>query len=387
MDHAHSITLLEAVQRVPDPRSRRGRSFEWSFLLAILLGALTSGRTTGTEITTWATDHAQELLDALKPAKARMPSDATLRRTLRSLNSATLERALGVHNRALDRRDTTAGTLVGKNGQRWRVQAIDGKDVRGARAHGEQTHLVSMVRHQAGYTLAQTAVADKSNEITAVPRLLRKRSLRRTITTMDALLTQRDIARQILQQKGHYLMVVKKNQPDMYAAVELLFREPPVPREPGDFARARTMETGHGRLETRDVTSSPALQGYLDWPGAAQVAQRIKRFTNKKTGEVKTETTYAITSLSADEVGPDHIAQLWRGHWTIENRVFYVRDVTMGEDACQIRVRKSARVLAALRSAIISLFRYHRWQYIPMAFRHYNARPTAVLQLIGALRT
>jgi len=382
MDHAHCITLLSALQRVPDPRQRRGRSFEWPYLLAILAGAVMSGCTTGTAITAWAQDHGADIVATLKPAAGRIPSDSTLRRTVRSLDITVLEKAVALHNQTLDRQDQAAGVLTGKSGRIWRAQAIDGKDVRGARAHGKHTHLVSLVRHETGYTLGQTAVAEKSNEITAAPRLLRTLTLQGTVTTMDALLTQRHLAHQIVRQQGHYFMVVKRNQPEMYAALDVLFRDPPVPAQPGDFAQATTVEKGHGRLETRQVTCSRALHGYLDWPGAAQVAQRYSQRVHIKTGVMTTETSYAVTSLPAEEVGPEHIAQLWRGHWTIENRVFHVRDVTMAEDACQIHVGESAHALAALRNAVLSLLRFHKWHSIAAAFRHYHRHPVKALHLI-----
>lgn len=382
MDQAHSITLLAALQRVPDPRSRRGRSFEWPYLLAVVAGALVSGCTTGTAITSWAHDHAAQIVDTLRPASRRIPSDATLRRTVRSLDIGVLEQALALFSQALDDRDAAAGQLTGMNGQTWRAQAIDGKDVRGALAHGKPTHLVNLVRHGTGYALDQTAVSEKSNEITAVPRLLAKRPLRNTVTTMDALLTQRHLAHQIVRQQGHYFMVVKRNQPQMYASVDVLFREPPVPAQPGDFAAATTVDKAHGRLELREVTRSTALHGYLDWPGVAQVARRYSRCVHVKTGVVTTETSYAVTSLPPQEVGPEQLAQLWRGHWTIENRVFHVRDVTMAEDLCQVHAGESARALAALRGAILSLLRFHKWHSIAAAFRHYHQRPVEALHLI-----
>lgn len=92
-------------------------------------------------------------------------------------------------------------------------QSIDGKTVRGLRRYEQSLHLVSLVRHDSGIVLNQLAVNDKSNEITAVPQLLAKRDLTGTVTTMDALLTQRALCRQILEQGGHYLVVVKRNHP------------------------------------------------------------------------------------------------------------------------------------------------------------------------------
>jgi hypothetical protein len=112
-------------------------------------------------------------------------------------------------------------------------QSVDGKELRGARAHGRPICLVSLVRHSSGRVLAQRAVDHKSNEIKAVPHLLEGQDLRGTVTTMDALLTQRAIAEQIVGGQivgggGHYLMGVKANQKELYVATEELFASPPL---------------------------------------------------------------------------------------------------------------------------------------------------------------
>ena len=104
-----------------------------------------------------------------------------------------------------------------------------------------------------------------------------------------------------------------------------------------------------------------------------------------KTGEVGEATTYGFTSIPHTEVGAAGLERLWRGHWTIENRVHYVRDVTMGEDANQTHTGKAPHVLAALRIAILNLFRHHSWNNIADAFRHYNASVKEALDLIGAI--
>ena len=166
---------------------------------------------------------------------------------------------------------------------------------------------------------------------------------------MDALLTQQPIARQILAQGGHYLMIVKANQPSLSAAIALLFRTPPVPARPGELLDAQTGGKGHGRLERRLLSSSTALTGYLDWPGAAQVMRRTCRRLNLRSGLLETKTTYGITSLPRELAEPKQLEQFWRGHWTIENCLHYVRDETLGEDRCQVHSGHAPQALAAFR--------------------------------------
>ncbi len=371
------------MERTPDPRRARGRSFEWRVLLAIISAALVSNQTTPRGIAHWAVEHGQALLAQLQPAKGRLPSAATLYRVLRKVNRQQLETQVAAHNQALDDDDAVTGGVTAVNGELLRGQAVDGKAVRGANKHGGTLHLVSLVRHASGCVLAQRAVAAKSNEITAVPRLLAGRDLRGTVTTMDALLTQRAIAHQIGEQHGHHLMVVKENQPALYAQIALLFKAPPVPERPGELLTYSYTERSHGRLETRTLESSTALAGYLDWPGAAQVMRRTCRRVILRTGEVSTKTTYGIPSLGRDLALPEHIEAFWRGHWTIENKVHYVRAETMREDRGQTHTGSAPQTLAAWRNGIISLLRYRGWNNIAQALRHYGAAVQRTLQLIG----
>ena len=268
-------------------------------------------------------------------------------------------------------------------------QSIDGKELRGARAHGRPICLVSLVRHGTGTVLSQRAVERKSNEIKAVPHLLQGRDLTGTVTTMDALLTQRAIAQQIVGAGGHYLMSVKANQGELCMATAELFACPPwlVQEEKANYRCYSKVEKGHGRLEKRTLESSPALreymQEYLDWPAGEQVMRRTCRRVVLKSGEVSEEVHYGVTSLRWEEADAEELEGLWREHWTIENRVHYVRDVTMGEDANQMRVGNAPQVLAALRNAILNLIRKKGWINVADAIRHYAAFPYRALSLIS----
>jgi predicted transposase YbfD/YdcC len=230
--------------------------------------------------------------------------------------------------------------------------------------------------------LEERKVKDKSNEITAAPLVLAGRNLEGTVTTMDALLTQRSLAQQILQQGGHYLMVVKENQGTLYTALELLFQEPALLKGETDLLSFQEQSKEHGRLETRTLDSNIALNDYVDWPGVGQVLRRTYHAVEGRTGKICHEVTYGISSLSRKQAGPQHVAWFWRQHWTIENKVHYVRDDTMGEDRGQIHSGQAAQVLAALRNALITLLRYRGWTSIAAALRYYGRSPQKALQLI-----
>jgi predicted transposase YbfD/YdcC len=265
----------------------------------------------------------------------------------------------------------------------WLGLALDGKAVRGANRHGAQVSLVSVVRHDDGRVLAQRAVADKSNEITAAPRLLAGRDLTGTVTTVDALLAQRELAAQIRAQGGHYLMVVKANQPELLAAIATLFTRPPQPAVTDATAVVTTCDQGHGRLEVRTLERSAALNGYLTWPAVGQVLRRTCQRVDLTTGQIGEAVTYGLTSLPPEAATAAQVEALWRGHWTIENRVHRVRDVTWGEDAGQVRRGHAPQALAALRNGVLSLLRALGWTQIADATRHYGAFAHRALQLLS----
>lgn len=378
MDQPYYSTLMDAVSDLPDPRKARGKRHSWPLMLTLISAALVCGQRSGRAIGQWVSEHAHDLITQLPMPYRPLPSTSTLRRTLQALDVELLEQRITRFVQGLDQTtppQPTAGV--------WHGQAVDGKAVRGANRHGAKLHLVSLVRHQSARVRKQVRVTDKSNEITAVPLLLADMDLRGTVTTMDSLLCQQAIARQIVRQNGHYLMVVKDNQPTLYTAIELVFRCPP-PEEQGDYREKATTEgKAHGRLETRTLERTAALRGYIDWPGAGQVVRRTCERIEVKTGQVSREVTYGITSLAPEQANAEEVEGLWRGHWGIENKVHYVRDETMGEDRGQMRRGHAAQALAALRNGLLSLLRSRGVTQIADALRHHGSSVEEALALIG----
>jgi predicted transposase YbfD/YdcC len=198
------------------------------------------------------------------------------------------------------------------------------------------------------------------------------------IVTADALHCQPALCRQIQAAGADYLIIVKENQPQLYADIALLFAQPP----PGEhFATIRRADRHGDRTEVRQLWASAALTGYLTWPGVAQVC-KVERVVQRK-GCRTQEVRYAITSLATASAA--RLLHLVRGHWGIENRLHYVRDVTFGEDASRIRTRSAPQVMAALRNAVLGLLRQHGWENIAAALRHYAWQPTAALRLLGLI--
>jgi len=140
---------------------------------------------------------------------------------------------------------------------------------------------------------------------------------------------------------------------------------------------------GHGRVETRNLTTSEALVGYSDWPGMAQVFELGRHVITKKTGKERVEVVYGVTSLSPQRATPGRLLELVRGHWQIENKSHWVRDVTFDEDRSQVRGGNIPQCMAALRNTAIGLLRWAGHTNIAAACRRMAAQPAKALALIG----
>jgi predicted transposase YbfD/YdcC len=244
-----------------------------------------------------------------------------------------------------------------------RVIAFDGKTLRGARdAAGNLTHLLAGLCQRTGTVLAQLAVGAKTNEIPCLRVLLRTLDLAGAVVTADALHCQRDTAQAIIEGGGHYIFTVKANQPKLRRQLkDLPWKQIP--------ALHTGTERGHGRTETRTLKATEIAAG-IAFPHAAQVLRLTRTVTDRRTGKRHTEIVYAVTSLSATDATPNQVADWLRGHWHIEDRLHWVRDVTFGEDHSQIRVHGGPQVMATLRNTAISLLRLAGHTNIAKALRH-----------------
>lgn len=382
MDQSQYSTLLDVLAVLPDPRKARGKRHSWGLLLTLLAAGLASGHRTAHAIAQWVALKEEHLRAAL-PELVRLPSESTLLRTLRHIDVACLERALARLSAPQTVSETGSAEVVTPCGTRLAAQAVDGKAVRGATACGAATHLVSLVQHGRGVTLAQVVVAQKRSELSAVPRLLRERDLTDTIITMDALLTQRALAEQIIAQGGCYLMIVKANQPQLRDDLALFFELPAIVADHEHWDRTCTVTKGHGRLERRTLECTTGDCAWLGWPGATHVARRTCERQVRKTGKTTVAVSYGITNLPPSETSAGLLETLWRGHWTIESGSHYVRDVTLGEDHNHMHTGHAPQALAALRNGLLALWRRNGWTNIADAVRATGASVTAALAFIG----
>jgi predicted transposase YbfD/YdcC len=371
---AHPRPLIEVFAAIPDFRKPRGKRHPLPAIFALACCAMLCGARSYSAIAEWGRNYGTRIAQALGFTHGT-PCAATLHTIFRHVNRDEFEAHLGTWA------DSVVGSLPAAPETPGTAVALDGKTLRGSKKQGAPgTHLLSALAHQVGVTLAQHAVDDKTNEITAVETLLHHLVLEGRIVTMDALLTQRHVAQTIVDKGGDYVMIVKENQPRLRADIELVFTLPPV----GDRQEtARTIDIGHGRIEQRNIATSEALVGYSDWPGLAQVFELGRHVIIQNTGEERVEVVYGVTSLRPERATPGHLLALVRGHWQIENKSHWVRDVTFDEDRSQVRCGNIPQVMAALRNTAIGLLRWAGHTNIAAACRRLAAQPVQALALIG----
>lgn len=243
------------------------------------------------------------------------------------------------------------------------VVPIDGKTIRRAiRKAGEAGafHMVSAYASEAGITLAQVAVAEKSNEITAIPALLKLLDIRGATVTIDAMGCQKDIAQQIVEQEGDYVLAVKSNQPALLEQVKRTMDEivdHPAPHLKYDMEE--TNEKGHGRIERRRVYVARAASGGGDadvlgqWTGIKQFV-RVDRW--RTIDEVTSmETSYYIASH--EFISAKRMARTIRSHWSIENKLHWTLDMAFDEDHSRLRTGHGAENMALLRKIGLNLLK------------------------------
>lgn len=367
--------LLAELSRVVDPRARRGVRHQLTALLGIGVCAVLAGARSFTAIAEWAADLTPAVRSRLGIGRTS-PSESAIRRTLQRVDPDALNQVVskwlaaaaphtaaikGIHQAVTEPRS-------------WPAIAVDGKSARGARRRdGRAVHLLAAFAHHDGVVLGQAVVDGKSNEISAFAPLLDRVELSGAIVTADAMHTQREHAQYLTGRGGHYVLIVKGNQPTLQLQLTSLpWTQIPV----ADW----TEDKGHGRVESRTMKIT-AVDSGIGFPHA-RLAIQIRRRRRSLVGRWHTETVYAITDLDQDQIDPAELADIIRGHWGIENRLHWIRDVTFGEDLSQIRTGHGPAVMATLRNLAISIHRRHGAANIAAATRAVSRHPNRVLSLL-----
>ena len=333
-------SLIEHLGMVPDPRMARTQRHELLDILVIALCAVIGGADHWTEVVEFGQAKRQWFAGFLKLPNG-IPSHDTFARVFRLINTEALEKTCHQWLRSV------AGRVQG-------VVAIDGKSVRGARdGKRHPLHIVSAWSSQNSMLLGQVRTAEKSNEITAIPELLKLLDIQGCIVTIDAMGCQKAIAKEIIETGADYVLGLKTNHRHLCLSVASWFDKSLA----NGFAKQTYSHhldaagpSSHGRIERREhwVVEVPMhlKRAAAPWTGLKTVA--MVRRTRQVGDKISTEDSYSLSSLALS-VGAQALATAVRSHWSVENELHWSLDVGFREDACQVRKDNAPANLACLR--------------------------------------
>lgn len=369
-------SLYACLSQLTDQRDPRGVRYALVDVLSLMILAKLSGEDEVHGMAEWLKHRAAELVSCLQLPRSTMPHEVTLSRIMgTAVEVEELERVLQAY---FDGQAQLSQEVV---------IAIDGKTMRGSIPSGQSqgVHLLAAYLPSEGLVLMQVEVENKENEIVAAPRLLKSIDLRRKVVIGDAMHPQRQISIQIVEAGGDYLWLAKDNQAQLKADIEHLFAPQQCPPAtsplPTDFQTITDTHYGHGRFETRTLTSSSMLKDFLDWPYLEQVFKLDYRAVNLETGQLYSETHYGLTSLTATQADPQRLLALKRHYWGIENRLHYRRDVSLKEDRCRLRTGHAAQTMAIINNLVLALIDRLDFNSVPDARRRFAAFPVEALKL------
>lgn len=344
-----AVSMVKHFESLPDPRHERNRKHLLVDVIVIAVCGVIAGCEGPAAIRRWAKAKAAWLCERLALPHG-IPSRDCLRRTLSALKPGAFQQCF---QSWIAENFATDGA---------RHIAIDGKTLRRSHHRGRALgplHVVSAWASEQGLTLGQLATEEKSNEITAIPALIEHIDVKNAVVTIDAMGCQREIAQQIVDAQGDYVLAVKDNQPQLHAAISEFFNE----HLEDDLQRVphRTYEThdkGHGRTDERYYYLAKLPRDFplsKQWPGVRAIGMAV-RVTEHADGRASDDVRYYIASRYTSG---EKFARAVRGHWSIENTLHWVLDVTFDEDHSRARNRLLANNLAWLRRLAIGLLKQH----------------------------
>lgn len=362
------MTLWDVLEEVPDPRQKKGRRHPLAAILRLaILAVIAAGESSMLGISQWGRAQSDKIRESLGFTHQKLPCVATIFNLFKKLPWDQLEAQIA---------DWIANVI----GSQVESMSIDGKVLRGSKREGKKgLLLVSAAAHQLGMVIGQKATTEDRGEVEAAIRLLKEIQLADKTVTLDAGLTQTQICQQIVEADGDYIGIIKDNHQEIKEAIEFELQE-----KLKMLPDAKEESIRGSFIEKREIWVSDQINDYLTneyrWPDVQQVGiihrVREKKYTQKK----EEEYVCLITNSPADQKLPQQILHSVRGHWQIENRIHWVRDVTFNEDRQTARI--TGKVLATIRNIAIGLIRHAGWRFIPQAKRHYSANIGQAIQLI-----
>lgn len=363
-EFSHISAIRESFEHIFDPRSKKNKQHLLIEVIVITICAVICGAEGWESIETFAKARKDWLRQFLLLPRG-IPKHDTYRRIFARLNPEELQKSF---------RDfiQTVFTVTDKQ-----VIAIDGKSLRRSYESSDHKakgmiHMVSAWAAENALVLGQIKTEEKSNEITAIPALLKLLVVKGCIVTIDAMGCQRKIAEQIIKQEGDYILAVKENQGKLYEAMEKTFE---TAKEAGFknmvYEQDESLDCGHDRIETRRCTILPLMYLYgfkMKWKGLQNLILIESQREIKE--QIQTERRYYISSAS---LSAKDFSDAIRSHWGIENRVHWVMDVVFREDDCRIRKGFSAENLSVVRHIALNLLRSEKSDTFSIKKKRYLA--------------
>jgi predicted transposase YbfD/YdcC len=336
------LALFRQFEIIEDPRINRHKRYPLINILVFAFVAILSDQQSWYQIFAFSKANLnwfEQFIDI----SSGVPSHDTFRRVLSLLNPSQLEQAVICWTEELRLRNKVKG---------YRFVILDGKALRGVpwKLNDQQLYILNAWDADSNLFLGQLTIGEKTNEITAAPQLLGKLNLEDTIISVDAIMTQTEIAEKIVDRGGNYVMALKGNQGTFFEDVKLYFSE----IQEG-MSSWQTIEKNRGRIETRTCTTSLDIEWLTqkeDWKGLKGIFKVDCEIRYE--GQISEETRYFITSLQTDASSCLHFA---RKHWSIENGLHRTLDVNFREDSSQVHDRNAASNLSILRKIALSLLK------------------------------
>ncbi len=373
---SEALSVYQALEKLADKRRAQGKRYSLALVLTCVLLAKMAGETTLQAITEWIRLRSCWLQHVLPEARVQFPCAATYCKVLRGIDPEQV-------NQLLMELLTRVRAARRVEGEQEHV-VLDGKTVRGTQGHladdQKTMHQMNLYEAKTGIVLKQRMVAEKAGELTHMKDFLTPTLLKGRTISADALYTQKAFCQEVIASGGDYLLFVKRNQPTLLEDLRLFFREPPL--DCVDWRTDSMADKGHGRQSSRLIQVSTDLNDFLarDWFEVGQVfcLRRRVAYPLKCTQEY----VYGLTSLTPKQAGTDRLLALIREHWSIENRLHYRRDVTLAEDACQVRKGAAPHALAVLNSFVLALFDCCGVTNARQYMRCLDAQPLLAAQLL-----
>jgi predicted transposase YbfD/YdcC len=384
-----AASLYQAFEQVKDGRGKKGKRYPLALILTLILLGKMAGETTIEGIIDWVDGRKKELKRLLNWPKG-FPTNKTYIDTLAKCDYHEIAKAIAqviVRAKEVKQCNDKSTQLMERqmDGEEKLIHtAVDGKAMRGTRKHVRANqppvHLLSFYECEAGIVLDHFSVEKKKNEYSTCIAILHPSLVKGRILTADAGIGYKGWCALVHIFGGYYQIVIKNNHPAVRRDLIAFFENDKIDRS--EFQYHKETNKGHGRQEVREIWTSTQMNEHFkdEWAGIAQVFM-IKRTVIEK-GEERVEIVYGMTSLPRKKADAKRLLDLNRKHWSIENRLHYRRDVTLGEDASQVRVKGAPEVLAALNGGILAIMDFLGVKNVAKQMRYYCAYPEKALQLL-----